>query len=433
MKIKLSLAAGFDLLLSFNPFDLRSLFMMNEERVFRMSLLRRIFRLRTIVQFYHLIVLVMALISGYILRGRQEYRDLWIISERYDEARDNGYHLFKYIKERDSNIKAYYVISKKSVDREKVNEYGNVINFGSFKHYLYYVLADKIASTHVNGGLPDDRICPLLEKLKPRNTQRIMLRHGIAKDFLPKSTYAFTKAKVFVCGALPEYRFVKEHFGYPEGHVKYLGFCRFDNLHQFEIKKQILLMPTYRLWLKSNMNLDIRTRKFLESQYFKCYNSLLMNEDLIQILEKTGHTLVFYPHYEIQHFIGQFNSISTSIIIADRDKYDVQQLLKESCLLVTDYSSVYFDFAYMRKPVLYYQFDYEEYRRGHYQQGYFDYGVDGFGPVVKDEESLVREIINSIHSGCRLDEYYKGRIDNFFPLYDQDNCKRNFEAICDLK
>lgn len=44
-------------------------------------------------------------------------------------------------------------------------------------------------------------------------------------------------------------------------------------------------------------------------------------------------------------------------------KYDVQQLLKESLLLITDYSSVFFDMMYMNKPVIFYQFDENQYRK----------------------------------------------------------------------
>ena len=76
---------------------------------------------------------------------------------------------------------------------------------------------------------------------------------------------------------------------------------------------------------------------------------------------------------------NRFPIFSDRIIIADM-KYDVQQLLKESLLLITDYSSVFFDMMYMNKPVNFYQFDEKQYRKSHYKEGYLNY--QNVGPVT---------------------------------------------------
>ena len=41
--------------------------------------------------------------------------------------------------------------------------------------------------------------------------------------------------------------------------------------------------------------------------------------------------------------------------------------------MITDYSSVFFDFSYMRKPVIFYQFDEKKFRKAQYAEGYFSY------------------------------------------------------------
>ena len=57
--------------------------------------------------------------------------------------------------------------------------------------------------------------------------------------------------------------------------------------------------------------------------------------------------------------------------------------------MITDYSSVAFEMAYLKKAVLYYQFDEEEFFSGkHWQKGYFDYRKDGFGAVCVSENAL---------------------------------------------
>ncbi len=103
-------------------------------------------------------------------------------------------------------------------------------------------------------------------------------------------------------------------------------------------------------------------------------------------------------------------------------------------MLVTDYSSVAFDFAYLRKPVLYYQADVDEFFSGihTYEKGYFDYERDGFGEVEYDTEKLVDRIIEYMQNNCQLKEKYRQRIDATFPFNDQNNCERVYNAILAL-
>ena len=67
-----------------------------------------------------------------------KYRDVWIVSERGSDARDNGYHFFKYIRENHPEIKAYYIIEKKSADYHKVAKLGNIVKYKSLKHHFLF-------------------------------------------------------------------------------------------------------------------------------------------------------------------------------------------------------------------------------------------------------------------------------------------------------
>ena len=101
----------------------------------------------------------------------------------------------------------------------------------------------------------------------------------------------------------------------------------------------------------------------------------------------------------------------------------------ESAVLITDFSSVFFDFAYMGKPEVFYQFDEERYRASHFKKGYFDYDSDAFGKVCRSEEDTVKETISILESGCSLSQVYRQRADEFFTLRDTNNSKRVFEEI----
>ena len=109
----------------------------------------------------------------------------------------------------------------------------------------------------------------------------------------------------------------------------------------------------------------------------------------------------------------------------------MQTLLKESSLLITDYSSVFFDFAYMHKPTIYYQFDRASFRKGHYQEGYFSYD-DGLGPVAFDSNALLRYIEEYCENGFRMNDSYAKKADEFFVYRDSKNCERVFNSIIEL-
>ena len=125
-----------------------------------------------------------------------------------------------------------------------------------------------------------------------------------------------------------------------------------------------------------------------------------------------------------------FTPGSERIVLADFAHFDVQMLLKESKFLVTDYSSVCFDFAYMHKPVVYFQFDQDLFFAKHYARGYFSYHEMGFGPVVDNVADVVDTVIQSGKCGFSPSDEYLKRMMDFYPLYDSNNCERIYETIC---
>ena len=296
-------------------------------------------------------------------------------------------------------------------------------------------MSTKLVCAHLGGCVPDSPVCWKFYKYEIKKKKKAFIRHGITKETIETSMYKNTKCDLFICGAKPEYEFVKSTFGYPEENVQYTGLARFDNLHENITKNQILVMPTWRKWIPSTTwkseSLEKCRETFLQSEYFDRYNSLINSSKLIDLLEQHDLELIFYPHYEMQVYIDLFETKSNRVTIAKKDEYDVQQLLKESKIMITDYSSVAFDFAYMRKLVIYYQFDEDEYYKNHYQKGYFDYEEHGFGPVVKQLDELethLGEILNE-----NTDYPYKDRCELFFEKYDNKNSERIYNAIDNLR
>ena len=238
--------------------------------------------------------------------------------------------------------------------------------------------------------------------------------------------YKKTRFELFICGAKPEYEYIKKNFGYPKQNICYLGFPRFDNLYNRRInKKQIAIFPTWRSWLKDLKSVE----EFKKTDYYKKYQSLLNNDDLIKYLEKRGITLYFYLHKNVDRFSKAFDSKCNNIKIISSNMSIILNLIAESAMIVTDYSSISIDCAYMKKPLIYYQFDKKKFRLSHLEEGYFSYEKMGFGPVVLNENELVRKLINYCDSGFKMESKYLQNVDNFFTIRDNKNCERIYNKI----
>src|SRR5690606_32029769 len=184
----------------------------------------------------------------------------------------------------------------------------------------------------------------------------IFLQHGVigvsrVNHTLHKNR---TNYSLFVVSSEFEKEHVVKEFGYKENEVIVTGLARWDALEDTSTGTEVLLMPTWRSWIKSEQQL-------LNSDYLKNYLTLLHSKSLHHILERKNLTLTFYPHYQIQKLLGELPEFHERITVVRQGEETVQSLLKRHSILITDYSTVSFDFAYMEKPVLFYQFDYDEF------------------------------------------------------------------------
>ena len=373
-----------------------------------------------LIRRFHQMKIILLITLSRILSFSRVQRH-WVLHERGTDARDNAYFFYLYLKKKHPEQKVYYIIDKNSPDYDKVKE--DAVHFGSLKNYWAIATAEKIISSHCYYGSPG--MNPKLFHFFKINERSYFLQHGVMKDDIPSLHFEQTGVQLFICGAKPEYVFIQEKFGYPAGAVRYTGLARYDTLHDARTKNQILIMPTWRMYINDEND-------FLQSEYYRQWNQILQNKHLAEYLEKKELSVIFYPHCEVQKYLHLFRTGSDRIILADFANYDVQTLLKESRLLVTDYSSVYFDFAYMRKPVVYFQFDQEDFFGRHYNRGYFSYPEMGFGPVTASVEAAVDAMTECAEHDFLPTEAYRKRMEDFFPLYDQKNCERIFDAICSL-
>lgn len=385
-------------------------------------------------------------------------KHIWVFMDLPNIAGDNGFFLFKKAvnSEKLKNIKKYYVFSKsknlnctasemenmyaassKIVKSKKLlgfetpnNEFnelkkiGNVLPNRSIIHRFYLLFADYLFVSH-----PDNDIIypfwgnyPHLAGLARSKT--IFLQHGVTKDDISHWLNKYDKRIFLIVTVSDKEResFLESDYGYSEESVKVLGFPRFDFLERLEDKREVVFMPSWRRQYDL-----LKEDEFIQTDFFKSINELLNDHELLEFLKSKNYKLVFKPHRNILKFINAFN-IPDGVKLGHDISYN--DIFNHSSLLITDYSSVAFDFAYIKKPLIYYHpnkdyhFDVDK--------SYFKYDSMGFGPVTETLDELKGQIMKSIENKCMMDEEYEKRVDDFFTYIDKNNSERIIDAILEI-
>ena len=347
-------------------------------------------------------------------------KNLWLISERGFDAQDNGYHLYKHIQEHpELGIKAVYLINKDSTDYEKIAKLnGYICEPNSKEHYELMYEAGALVSTHTYGYTPDMTVYHNLAKhglFDPKGVS-VFLQHGIM-DKIAKWTFRDNyRPDVFVVSANIEKEKVETDFKQPKDVVADIGLCRYDRLNEAdEPEKIILVMPTWRLWLN-----EVTESEFLESEYCKKWMSLLFDGAFINCLNEQGYKLIFYMHPELQKYKSLFEHEGIEVASTN-----LQDIMMKADLLVTDYSSVYFDMTYMNRNIVFWQFDRERYATEHYQGLFVDHSK--FGRMATNENDVRNAVLNHILKGIEYGD--RNYINNFFIYHDNKNCERTISLI----
>lgn len=176
-------------------------------------------------------------------------------------------------------------------------------------------------------------------------------------------------------------------------------------------------MPTWRDWINTD-------EAFLTSQYFHNYNGLIHNERLIKILEDNDVQLNFYPHYRAQmYFNDEILNPSSNIKFIQLGTRTVQELLIDHSLLITDYSSVSFDFTLMNKPVIYYHFDVRKFFRQGKLRPLFQTFI---GDIARTEDDLIDLIESQIKLNFKSEQ---PDISGIFKYQDHHNSERIYNSV----
>lgn len=379
-----------------------------------------------------IIILVLFRLLFYVTKPIYKRKHIWMAWDKLYKAGDNGEYMYQYChKHKKANV--YYLIKKDSLDYERLKKQNrkHVVTFKSFKARFIALHSEVILNTHANivsycgfEYMAKPFICGLF------NPEVICIQHGLTIQRIAQfQNRLFDNIKLYCCASPVEVENISdEMYGFSPESIKLTGLARYDGLRSND-QKIILITPTWRRNVVNSSVAHIKKThndNFKNSDYFQIYNSLINNRELIDCANKTGYKIIYLLHPAMSGQLEDFDKNEFVDIVPATGDINYEKILTESSLMVTDYSGVQFDFAYQRKPLVYYHPDRLP---PHYDVGLLDYETMAFGPVCKNEEQIVSELCDYMRNNCVMKDRYRTNADKFFAFDDFGSCERIYNEI----
>ena len=191
---------------------------------------------------------------------------------------------------------------------------------------------------------------------------------------------------------------LKEKFGVPEG------------------KKVIFYLPTFR---------DNQHTSGVGYTY-----SLGIDFDRLKKKFGDKYVILFSAHYFVANSMD-LRKYEGLVINTNGIMDDINEAYIISDIIMTDYSSVFFDFANLKRPMLFYMYDIDDYK-GNLRDFYLD--LDELpGPIAKTQDELEKNLENIDEISEKYKEKYKKFNEKFNYLDDKDATIRVINKIFKLK
>ncbi len=371
----------------------------------------------------------------FIVKPFMTKQPIWMYIDKIYKGGDSSEYLYRYACAQNDGIRHYYLVDKNATDYERLRKAGyEPLVRNSIKHKLIFLYADMMIISNstvyaFNGyglvasslirGLPHFHVCCVQHGM---SVQKI----AIAQNRLRDNTRLYFCASEYEIENLS--RPVYDYVGYDA--LKLTGVPRYDGLHD-RAEKQIMISPTWRM----QAAVPVRTNEgeqrdynplFKKSTYYKVFNALINDERLIRAAKEYGYRIKYVLHPIVSSQVKDFDKNDYVDIVPAVGDMSYEDMFCESSLMVTDFSGIQFDFAYMRKPLVYlHHKDIPQ----HYEEGSFYYDTMAFGEICHDNDELIDVLIDYMKHDCVMKDEYRRRADDFFYYSDDHNCERIYQVM----
>jgi len=349
-------------------------------------------------------------------------KPVWIIGELPYKAQDNGAHFFRWMRANRPEIDAYYVIDRDSPERANLGGDDHVVDHGSAEHVRLALVAERFVGSHHPDFLYPTRNPDFVRRL---TGARVFLQHGVmgTKWMVPnygKNAAGFS-TDLFLASSEREKSYLVSDFGYAPEEVVVTGLPRFDRLLDPSVRtnpRQLLIMPTWRDWLQTE-------DAFLDSEYFRRWHGLLTSVAFADIVKRHSLEVVLCLHPNMQRFTEAFRGVPARVV--SQGEENVQDLMMASACMITDYSSVGFDFSFQHRPVIYFQFDRDAFIGP--KGSHLDLDAELPGVIARDEAEVLSDLEALADTGFSQNDDLRRRSDRFLDHHDRNANERVFRAV----
>ena len=382
--------------------------------------------IRKILQYKIVISKLIAATFRFILK--KNYIDnLWVIGG----YGGNEIAIFRYLQDKHPEIKVYLITNDKVLYKSTKT----ILKRGSTKAYICTQLAQVVMCTHSLSHNFD------LTAKELKHSLKVQMFHGmIGLNLYPNMFYKEKPALEsmgdydLIIASSEQEKTIKSSWGIDPDKIVITGLPRHDMLlrKQQEYEQSntypinILYMPTWRPWLKLRIRENIRNRIFsyknieFES-YLGAIKELLIHPKLVDLIKQGMINVNLFLHINMQiYYRNVREALSKENISTLPQGINLQDEIVKHDLLITDYSSVSWEFLLLGKPVIFYQFDLHEYI-SRVDSLYIDMQSSLFGPKIYSTNDTVNAIENLI-----MDRRVNYKIDTI-----SNNIKRQFFAYND--
>lgn len=355
-------------------------------------------------------------------------KNLWVFGAWNGKLyADNPKYLFEYIEKEHPEIKVVWITRLQSVKKAMKNKRHRCYTRSSLMGIICALRAEAAFITSEETG----EISPLINR---RKTKIIQLWHGIAAKGLKfqmvsgkcenvdeKSAQRFRE--YYWMATSNEYQRVFEQIlGVPHNRFAITGYPRNDTFinkplnsnmemlkKKYEGYKLIIYMPTHRNYGKKPIDID--------------------EFDIIdKVLKDNNYIMVYKPHFnELKNIIDRESDFSNIILAKDQDVWgDVYSYIHYFDLLISDYSSIVYDFLCANKPIILYTYDLDSFKENDFGIMDYFYSVPA-GPTCFTWNEVLNQMTKLLHDDTWMQKREKCRV-MFHPFSDGCNSQRVYEA-----
>ena len=338
-----------------------------------------------------------------------EIKPIWISKNKniINELKKKGYN-------------AYYVYSLKGLFYCAI---GKIYIFDNYSKDIFFWLSGNAKKINLWHGIPLKKINHdnIFDKIRNPDKKIHKLKNILRyfQDEKPNHFILSTSENIskFFVSAFKVNEKNVINTGYPRNDslFDYNNYMlEFDNEFIFKInqisknRKIIFYMPTFR-------NSEY---KIFDLVNFSDFNNFLIENNLILLIKVHPKSLIKKEFENVKY---------ENILIIDSNQ-DPYPLLKITDILITDYSSIYFDFLLLNKPIIFFNYDLNEYI-SESRELYYDYNSMTPGDKAINYSQLIDSINSLINGADNFEEKRLEILKYSFDYNDGYSSKRLYEFI----